>query len=112
MLKYNYNFFNGHKIMALLYRIKSFSHVIVPDLGSRDCDVVLVGRTINSGKPWGVGNLEWGGDGEGEVSLRATWGQGGRDRITPKEGFQVSKRKKEGGNYKEPARGVKGGIAP
>jgi hypothetical protein len=38
---------------------------------------------------WGVGNLEWGGDGEGEVSLKATWGQGGQDRITPKEVFQV-----------------------
>jgi hypothetical protein len=34
---------------------------------------------------------EWGGDEEGEVSLRATWGQGGQDRITPMEGFQVSK---------------------
>ncbi len=33
---------------------------------------------------------EWGGDGKGEVSLRVTWGQGGRDGITPKEGFQVS----------------------
>ncbi len=39
----------------------------------------------------------WGGDGEGEVSLRATWGQGGWDRITPKEGFQVTKREMEGG---------------
>jgi hypothetical protein len=67
------------------------------DLGSRDRDVVLVRRTISSGKPEGVGNLEWGGDGEGEVSLRATWGQGGRDCITPKEGFQVSKREMEGG---------------
>jgi hypothetical protein len=36
--------------------------------------------------------MEWGGDGKGEVSLRVTWGQGGQDRITPKEGFQVSKR--------------------
>jgi hypothetical protein len=34
---------------------------------------------------------ERGGNGEGEVSLRATWGQGGRDRTTQKEGFQVSK---------------------
>jgi hypothetical protein len=34
---------------------------------------------------------EWGGDEKGEVSLRITWGQGGRDRITPKEGFQVRK---------------------
>ncbi len=38
---------------------------------------------------------EWGG---GEVSLRATWDQGGQDRTTSKEGFQVSKRdlEKEG----------------
>jgi hypothetical protein len=34
---------------------------------------------------------EWGGDEKGEVSLRATWDQGGQDRITPKEGFQISK---------------------
>jgi hypothetical protein len=33
----------------------------------------------------------WGRDGKGEVSLRATWDQGGQGRITPKEGFQVSK---------------------
>jgi hypothetical protein len=36
--------------------------------------------------------LEWGGMGVGEVSLRATWDQGGRDRTTQKEGLQVSKR--------------------
>jgi hypothetical protein len=35
---------------------------------------------------------KWGGNGEGEVSLRATWDQGGRDRTTQKEGFQVSKK--------------------
>jgi hypothetical protein len=68
----------------------------VPDHGSRDGDVVLVRRTIGSGKPRGVGNLEWGGKGEGEVSLRATWEQGGRDRFTPKEGFQVSNREWKG----------------
>jgi hypothetical protein len=33
---------------------------------------------------------KWGGN--GEVSLRATWDQGGRDRTTQEEGFQVSKR--------------------
>ncbi len=48
------------------------------------------------GREFGIGR-EWGGNGEGEVSLRATWDQGGRDRITPKEGFQVSKREMEGG---------------
>jgi hypothetical protein len=50
-----------------------------------------------------------GGDGEGEVSLRVTWGQGGRDRITSKEGFQVSKKGMEEGTNKELARGVKKG---
>ncbi len=49
---------------------------------------------------------EWEGDEKGEVSLRVTWGQGGRDRITPKEGFQVSKREWKGSN-KELSRGVK-----
>jgi hypothetical protein len=43
------------------------------------------------GREIGVGR-KWGGNGEREVSLRATWGQGGRDRTTQKEGFQVSKR--------------------
>ncbi len=39
------------------------------------------------GNPGGSGN--W--NGEGEVSLGATWGQGGRARTTQEEGFQVSK---------------------
>jgi hypothetical protein len=64
---------------------------------SRDRDVVLVRRTIDLGCwEFGMGRV-WAGDGEGEVSLRAIWGQGGRDRITPKEGFQVSKREMEVG---------------
>jgi hypothetical protein len=59
---------------------------------SRDHDVVLVRCTIDL-RCWEFGmGREWGGDGKGEVSLRVTWGQGGQDRITPKEGFQVSKR--------------------
>jgi hypothetical protein len=65
------------------------------------------------GKPkGGAGNLEWGGVEEGEVSLRTTWDQGGQDRFMPKEGFQVSKRGIKREVNKEPARGVKGGIAP
>jgi hypothetical protein len=52
---------------------------IVPDHESRDRDLVLVRRTIHLWKPRGVGKLEWGGNGEGEVSLRATWDQGGQD---------------------------------
>ncbi len=37
----------------------------VPDLGSRDRNVVFVRRTISSGNPRGFGNLEWVGNGEG-----------------------------------------------
>jgi hypothetical protein len=44
----------------------------------------------------------------GEVSSRATWDQGGRDRITPKEGFQVSKRNGRGTD-KETSKGSKKG---
>jgi hypothetical protein len=51
---------------------------------------------------------DWGGFGEGEVSSRATWGQGGRDRTTQREGFQVSEREIKG----EPARGAKEEFAP
>jgi hypothetical protein len=48
------------------------------------------------GRENGMGR-EWGGEGKGGgVSLRATWGQGGQDHITPKEGFQVSKREWKG----------------
>ncbi len=65
---------------------------------------------VDLGKPPGVGKLEWGWGGEGmgrgwgggEVSLQATWGQGGQDRTTQEEGFQVSKR--------ELARGISKGI--
>jgi hypothetical protein len=61
---------------------------------SRDHDVVLVRRTIDL-KCWEFGmGRGW----EGEVSLRVTWDQGGRDRIMPEEGFQVSKREWKGGN--------------
>ncbi len=35
----------------------------------------------------GLGGVE-----EGEVSSRAAWGQGGRDRTTQREGFKVSER--------------------
>jgi hypothetical protein len=63
---------------------------------SRDHDVVLVERIIDL-RCWKFGmGREWGGDGKGEVSLQVTWGQVGQDRITPKEGFQVSKREMEG----------------
>jgi hypothetical protein len=70
--------------------------VIVPDHGSRDRDVVLVRRIIVGETQGGAGNLEWGGFEEGEGSSRATWGQGGWDRTTQKEGFQVNKRELKG----------------
>ncbi len=55
---------------------------------------------------WGGNGEEWGGVEERVVSLRVTWDQGGRDRITRKEGFQVSKREREESNG-ELARGAK-----
>ncbi len=71
-------------------------NITVLDYESRDRDVVLVRRTTYFGETpggleFGMGR-DWGGFEEGEVSSRATWGQGGRDRTTQKEGFQVSKR--------------------
>jgi hypothetical protein len=50
-------------------------------------------QTGDALRGWEFGQgKEWGGNGEGEVSSRATWGQGGRDRATQEEGFQVNKR--------------------
>jgi hypothetical protein len=58
--------------------------ISVLDLVRQIRHIVLVRRTFSSGKPQGVGILEWGGDGDVEISLRATWDQGGRDPITPR----------------------------
>jgi hypothetical protein len=48
-------------------------------------DIVLVMCIFSSGKPQGVGIFERGvygdWDGRGEISLRATWDQGGHDPI-------------------------------
>jgi hypothetical protein len=65
---------------------------------SVDRDVVLVGRTVDLGKPRGVGKLEWGGNEKGEVSLQIARDQGGQDCTMQKEGFQVSKRELAKGN--------------
>jgi hypothetical protein len=55
-----------------------FNHMVnVPDHGSWDCDFVLVRRTISLGKPRGVGNLEWGEDGEGMGRERSVYEQPG-----------------------------------
>jgi hypothetical protein len=52
---------------------------------------------------------EWGGNGEGEVSLRATWDQGGRGlHHTKEEGFQVRGTKGKG----ELARGINKRVVP
>jgi hypothetical protein len=54
----------------------------VPDRRSRDHEVVVVRRTINpGGRDFGMGR-EWGEDGSREISLWATWDQGGRDPTT------------------------------
>ncbi len=68
---------------------------------SQDRDVVLVRHTIDLGC-WESGMGRDGRDGEGEVSSRVTWDQGGQDSTTQKEGFQVSKR--------DLARGVSKGL--
>jgi hypothetical protein len=51
--------------------------VYVPDLVSRIHDVVLVRRIFSSGKPQGVGILEWGGDGERMEMGRSVYEQPG-----------------------------------
>jgi hypothetical protein len=57
------------RIRILVRILTCFQNVwralIVPDLVSRIRDVVLVRRIFSSGKPQGVRNLEWGGNGEG-----------------------------------------------
>ncbi len=46
------------------HEISSLKRLVL-DHGSRDRDVILVRRTIHLGRPRGVGNLEWGGNGKG-----------------------------------------------
>jgi hypothetical protein len=84
---------------------------------SRDCDVVLKGCAVGLGKSRGGQEIgmgrKWGGNGEWEVSLRATWDQGGRDRTTQEEGFQVSEKGIWQGELTwEISKGSKKGIAP
>ncbi len=56
---------------------------VVPDPGSGDRDIVLVKHGACWGNPRGVGNLEWGGDGEGLRKGRSVHEQPGTkvDRI-------------------------------
>ncbi len=87
----------------LRLKIDIFSSVL--DLVSQVRDVVLVMCMLSSGKPQGVGILERGvygeGDGNGEISLRATWDQGGQI-LSQQGGFQVSR-----GNERGPKRNEK-----
>jgi hypothetical protein len=72
----------------------------VLDLVSQICDVILVRRTFSSGKPQGVGILEWRGNGEGMGMGRSVYEQPGTkvDEILSQQGgFQVSKGKWKGG---------------
>jgi hypothetical protein len=57
----------------------------------------------------------WNGEGlgrvvEGKVSSRATWGQGGQDRTTQREGFQVSKGESKGNQRGASKGGKKMGL--
>jgi hypothetical protein len=65
----------------------------VPDLGSRIRDVILVRRIFSSGKPQGVGILEWGGDEEGMGMGRSVYEQPGTkvDGILSRQGGFPSK---------------------
>jgi hypothetical protein len=68
-------------------RYSSFSDSVgsVLDFVSQIRDVVLVRCILTletpGGRDFGMGR-EWGGDGNGEISLRATWDHGGQDPIT------------------------------
>jgi hypothetical protein len=75
-IKQNYLFTCGQE---------SFRMLRVPDHESRDRDVVLVRRKIHLGKPRGVGNLEWGGNGERLRKGRSVYEQPGAkvDGIAP-----------------------------
>jgi hypothetical protein len=61
--------------------------------------------------------MEWGGKGEGEVSLQATWDQGGRgSHHAKRRGFQLSRRDSgkrgvvKGNQQGELARGIYKGL--
>jgi hypothetical protein len=77
-----------------IYMVGSYVHTCkCSGLASQCCDVVLVGAHLARENPRGSGfqNGEgMGRDGNGEISLRATWDQGGRI-LSQQGGFQVSK---------------------
>jgi hypothetical protein len=72
----------------LKFLIRKLQYIeTVLDLVSQICDVVLVRRTFSSGKPQGVGILEWGGNGEGMEMGRSVYEQPGTkvDGILPRK---------------------------
>ncbi len=79
------------KFVIKLLRCHSFN--IILDLASRIRDVVLVRRIFSLEKPQGVGNLEWGGNGEGMERGRSVYEQPGTkvDGILSRQGGFPSK---------------------
>ncbi len=78
----------------------SLYKLAVLDSVSQSCDVVLVRHAFSSGKPQGVGILEWGGNGEEMEMGRSVYEQPGTkvDGILSQQGgFQVGKGKRKGG---------------
>jgi hypothetical protein len=97
--------------MSLYLNLAPSRTHIVPDLVSRIRDVILVRRIFSSGKPQGVGILEWGGDGEG----RSVYEQPGTkvDGILSHQGGFPSKQRDMEEKQREIRRGSKSkGIAP
>ncbi len=75
---------NGNKISGVRFQDQNCSGPWEP--GSR-CRLSkargLLGKP-KGGRKFGLGR-DWEGFRKGEISLRATWDQGGQDRFTPKE---------------------------
>jgi hypothetical protein len=73
--------------LSAVLMLKFLFTIIVPDPGSWDRDVVLVQPGVCWGNPRGVGNLEWGGDGEGMRKGRSVYEQPGTkvDRVASRQ---------------------------
>ncbi len=61
--------------MLFISNLEYTTILIVPDYVKSGRDVVFVKRTIDLGKPRGVGKLEWRGNGEG---MGTEWGGEGQ----------------------------------
>jgi hypothetical protein len=82
-----------HPQLFIFVTLRFSTFIIVPDLGSRIRDVVLVRSRFSSGKPQGVGILEWGGNGEGMEMGKLVYEQPGTkvDGILSRQGGYLSK---------------------